>query len=71
MPSRVSQLSRKSVAYEPKRSSQMLNVRDDLLMDLLSSEAIVDSRGYQVLSAEEVEELKKVRAVIDRPCALR
>lgn len=39
----------------------MLNVRDDLLMDLLASEAIVDSRGYQILSAEEVEELKKVR----------
>lgn len=61
LPNRVSQLSRKSVGYEPKRSSQMLNVRDDLLMDLLASEAIVDSRGYQILSAEEVEELKKVR----------
>lgn len=30
-------------------------------MSLLASEAIVDSRGYDVLSAEEVEELKKVR----------
>ena len=29
-------------------------------MSLLASEAIVDSRGYDVLSAEEVEELKKV-----------
>ncbi|KAI1796061.1 Up-regulated during septation-domain-containing protein [Ganoderma leucocontextum] len=28
-------------------------------MSLLASEAIVDSRGYDVLSAEEVEELKK------------
>ena len=64
LPSRVSQLSRKSVGYEPKRSSQMLNVRDDLLMDLLASEAIVDSRGYQVLGAEEVEELKKVCSIV-------
>lgn len=64
LPNRVSQLSRKSVGYEPKRSSQMLNVRDDLLMDLLASEAIVDSRGYQVLGAEEVEELKKEQQVL-------
>ena len=38
----------------------MGSVRDDLLLSLLASEAIVDSRGYQVLGAEEVEELKKV-----------
>lgn len=49
---------------EGKRSSQMLNVRDDLLLDLLASEAVVDSRGCQILSAEEVEELKKVRSII-------
>lgn len=61
MPSRVSQLSRKSAGAESKRSSQMLNIRDDLLMSLLASEAIVDSRGFEILSAEEVEELKKVR----------
>jgi hypothetical protein len=29
----------------------------------LSSEAMVDSRGYEILGAEEVEELKKVCAV--------
>lgn len=39
----------------------MGSVRDDLLMSLLASEAIVDSRGYEILSSEEVEELKKVR----------
>lgn len=39
----------------------MSNVRDDLLTSLLASEAIVDSRGYDVLSAEEVDELKRVR----------
>ena len=63
LPSRVSQLSRKSTGAgaEWKRSSQMLNVRDDLLMSLLASEAIVDSRDYDILSSEEVEELKQVR----------
>lgn len=42
------------------RSSGFFGTRDELLMSLLSSEAVVDSRGYEVLSAEEVEELKKV-----------
>jgi len=32
-------------------------------MSLLTSEAIVDSRECEILSAEEVEELKKVRAI--------
>jgi len=41
---------------------QQTNTRDALLLSLLSSEAMVDSRGYEVLNAEEVEELKKVRA---------
>jgi len=43
---------------------QQTNTRDALLLSLLSSEAMVDSRGYEILSAEEVEELKKVRATI-------
>ncbi|KAI0796236.1 Up-regulated during septation-domain-containing protein [Irpex lacteus] len=64
LPSRVSQLSRKSTGSEQKRSSQMLNIRDDLLISLLASEAIVDSRGYEILSAEEVEELKKEQQVL-------
>ena len=38
--------------------------KDDLLLSLLASEAIVDSRGFEILSAEEVEELKKVRTFI-------
>jgi hypothetical protein len=37
------------------------NARDQLFISLLSSEAVVDSREYHVLQAEEVEELKKVR----------
>ncbi|KAL4247077.1 hypothetical protein ABKN59_001391 [Abortiporus biennis] len=64
LPHRVSQLSRKSVA-EWKRSSGMLNgIKDDLLMSLLATEAVVDSRGYEILSAEEVEELKKEHQVL-------
>jgi len=39
---------------------QRANTRDALLLSLLSSEAMVDSRDYVILSAEEVEELKKV-----------
>ena len=67
LPSRVSQLSRKSTGPETKRSSQMLNIRDDLLISLLASEAIVDSRGFEILSAEEVEELKQVRLSMIHP----
>jgi hypothetical protein len=43
---------------------QQVNTRDAMLLSLLSSEAMVDSRGYEVLSAEVVEELKKVRFAI-------
>lgn len=46
---------------EGKRSSADYTAKDELLMSLLASEAIVDSRGFEVLSAETVEELKKVR----------
>jgi len=42
---------------------QQANTRDALLLSLLSSEAMVESRGYEILSAEEVEELKKVRVI--------
>ncbi|KAI0080839.1 hypothetical protein K474DRAFT_1588909 [Panus rudis PR-1116 ss-1] len=70
-PQRVSQLSRKSVDRvngrtppELKRLSGLASVRDDLLMSLLASEAIVDSRGYEVLSSEEVEDLKKEQQVL-------
>lgn len=44
-----------------KRTLGSVNIRDELLMSLLTSEAVVDSRECEILSAEEVEELKKVR----------
>ena len=44
---------------EFKRSSLVLSTRDELLMSLLASEAMVDSRESEILSSEQVEELKK------------
>ena len=57
LPMRVAELSRNG----ERRRSASFNSKDDLLMSLLASEAVVDSRGFDILSAEEVEELKKVR----------
>ncbi|KAF9006672.1 Up-regulated during septation-domain-containing protein [Cyathus striatus] len=55
---------RKSVPEpEWKRTSGMLDTRDELLISLLASEAVVESREFEILSAEEVEELKKVTSV--------
>ncbi|KAI0355361.1 hypothetical protein OH77DRAFT_1424841 [Trametes cingulata] len=64
MPMRVSELTRKPVDGDGRRSSAMFSSKDDLLISLLASEAIVDSRGCEVLSAEEVEELKKEYTVL-------
>ncbi|KAL1940017.1 hypothetical protein VTO73DRAFT_9352 [Trametes versicolor] len=64
LPMRVSELARKPVDGDGRRSSTMLSSKDDLLMSLLASEAIVDSRGFEVLNAEEVEELKKEHTVL-------
>lgn len=47
-----------------KQPSGSVNIRDELLMSLLTSEAVVDSRECEILCAEEVEELKKVRVRI-------
>lgn len=46
------------------------NARDEMLLSLLASEAVVDSRQCEILTAEEVEELKKVRPlpVLVRAC---
>ncbi|KAF8759796.1 2OG-Fe(II) oxygenase superfamily [Rhizoctonia solani] len=38
--------------------------KDDLLMSLLASEAVMDSRTSEILSAEQVEELKKEDALL-------
>ncbi|KIJ69803.1 hypothetical protein HYDPIDRAFT_104420 [Hydnomerulius pinastri MD-312] len=54
----------KSVGSEWKRTSGLVNIRDELLMSLLTSEAVVDSRECEILSAEEVEELKKEHHIL-------
>ncbi|TFK25937.1 hypothetical protein FA15DRAFT_638420 [Coprinopsis marcescibilis] len=46
-------------APSSKRISGQLNTRDELLMSLMASEAVVDSREYSILGTEEVEDLKK------------
>ena len=63
--SSLNRISRKSVNLSEslagwKQNSGQLNTRDELLMSLMASEAVVDSRGFDILSAEEVEDYKKV-----------
>ncbi|KDR84053.1 hypothetical protein GALMADRAFT_262408 [Galerina marginata CBS 339.88] len=55
---------RKSVNAPSKRLSSPLNTRDELLMSLMASEAVIDSRDFPILTAEEVEELKKEHQVL-------
>ena len=38
------------------------NTRDELLLSLLASEAVAECQGNEILSSEQVEELKKVRS---------
>ena len=53
---------RKSGNTDPswKRISGNLDTRDELLVSLMASEAVIDSREFAILGAEEVDELKKV-----------
>jgi Up-regulated During Septation len=46
-----------------KNGSDPINTRDELLMMLLTSQAVLDSREFEILSAEEVDDLKKVRGL--------
>ncbi|KAF4575300.1 hypothetical protein EYR40_004962 [Pleurotus pulmonarius] len=62
-PSRVPP-QRRSTASEIKQSPPVLNTRDELLISLLASEAVVDSRGFDILGGEEVDELKKEHQVL-------
>jgi hypothetical protein len=65
--SSLNRISRKSVNLSEsgwKRNSGLLNTRDELLMSLMASEAVVDSRGFDILTAEEVEDFKKVTPLL-------
>ncbi|KIJ20530.1 hypothetical protein PAXINDRAFT_174869 [Paxillus involutus ATCC 200175] len=55
---------RNSDAAGWQRTSGLVNIRDELLTSLLTSEAVVDSRECEILSAEEVEELKKEHHIL-------
>ncbi|OAX34186.1 hypothetical protein K503DRAFT_869083 [Rhizopogon vinicolor AM-OR11-026] len=55
---------RNSAPSEWNGTSGLFNVRDDLLMSLLTSEAVIDSRECEILSGEEIEELKKEYQVL-------
>ncbi|KAF7332435.1 hypothetical protein MKEN_00125400 [Mycena kentingensis (nom. inval.)] len=52
VPTRLSTSSR--TAVQPPSTT-----RDELLLSLLASEAVVDSRDFEILTSEEVEELKR------------
>ncbi|KAJ7639359.1 Up-regulated during septation-domain-containing protein [Roridomyces roridus] len=54
-PPQATRLATSRTAMQPP-----LNTRDELLMSLLASEAVVDSRDFEILSSEEVDDLKKV-----------
>lgn len=41
-------------------ASAMLSAREELLLELLSSEAVLDSRDCEILASDQVEELKRV-----------
>ncbi|TDL29674.1 hypothetical protein BD410DRAFT_798205 [Rickenella mellea] len=61
------ELSRKTVGMLDatwKRTSNFVDTRDEMLMSLLASEAVVDSRESEILSAEEVDALKKEQQVL-------
>ncbi|KAJ8463044.1 hypothetical protein ONZ45_g17722 [Pleurotus djamor] len=50
---------RRSTGSERRTPATELNTKDELLISLLASEAVVDSRAFDILGAEEVEELKR------------
>jgi hypothetical protein len=57
-----SSLSR-SLAYtngSPPLPGAPVNTKDELIIELLASEAVVDSRDCEILGSEQVEQLKKV-----------
>ncbi|EJU06500.1 hypothetical protein DACRYDRAFT_113194 [Dacryopinax primogenitus] len=55
-----------------KHSSTLLDTSDDMLLSLLASQAVVDARDFQMLSMDEVEDLKREHALLStRLSALR
>ncbi|KAJ6458632.1 Up-regulated during septation-domain-containing protein [Mycena vitilis] len=59
VPPPTTRLSTSRAAVQPP-----MNTRDELLISLLASEAVVDSRDFEILSSEEVDDLKKEQQVL-------
>ncbi|KAJ7167635.1 Up-regulated during septation-domain-containing protein [Mycena filopes] len=59
VPPPTTRLATSRIATQPP-----LNNRDELLISLLASEAVVDSRDFEILSSEEVDDLKKEQQVL-------
>ncbi|KAG8745564.1 hypothetical protein FRC10_007742 [Ceratobasidium sp. 414] len=53
----------KGVVPKNRMTPNSVNTKDELLLSLLASEAVVDSRDSEILSAEQVEELKKLNNI--------
>ena len=49
-------------ADDPRNGGNDYSTRDELLLSLLASEAVAECQGHEILSSEQVEELKKVRS---------
>ena len=47
--------------HPPTNGVEQVNSRDALIVSLMSSEAIVDREGYDILDAEPVDGLKEAR----------
>jgi hypothetical protein len=51
-----------SLTVDRRNGENTYSTRDELLLSLLASEAVVECQGHEILSSEQVEELKKVRS---------
>lgn len=49
-------------AVDHRNGENAHSTRDELLLSLLASEAVAECQGHEILSSEQVEELKKVRS---------
>ena len=49
-----------SLTVDHRNGENAYSTRDELLLSLLASEAVVECQGHVILSSEQVEELKKV-----------
>lgn len=45
-------------------ASAMFSAKDELLLELLSGEALLDSRDCEILASDQVEDLKRVCSLL-------